>query len=79
MVTHSSILAWRITRTEKPGGYIPLAHKESNTIEQLPYNSGAKVKVALFQDYTVFKHFSKTFQASHLYHPHNTHLTIRAI
>jgi len=28
MATHSSILAWRIPWTEKPGGYSPLGHKE---------------------------------------------------
>ena len=43
-----------------------LVHKKSDTIEWLPYNSGAKVKVAVFQDYIVFKHFSKTLQAIHL-------------
>ena len=32
-ITHSSILAWRIPRTEEPGG--PRGHKESDTIEQL--------------------------------------------
>ena len=30
--THSSILAWRISRTEEPG---PWGHKESDTTEQL--------------------------------------------
>ena len=32
MATHSSILAWRIPRTEKPGG--PRGHKELNTTER---------------------------------------------
>ena len=31
MATHASILAWRIPRTEEPGGYSPLGHKESDT------------------------------------------------
>ena len=31
--THSNILAWRILWTEKPGGYSPLGHKESDTNE----------------------------------------------
>ena len=34
MATHSSILAWRIPRTEEPGGYSPQGHKESNMTEQ---------------------------------------------
>ena len=35
MATHSSILAWRIPRTEEPGGYNPWGHKESDMTEQL--------------------------------------------
>ena len=34
MATHSSILAWRIPWTEKPGGYSPRGCKESYTTEQ---------------------------------------------
>ena len=30
---HSSILAWRIPRTEEPGGYSPWGHRESDTTE----------------------------------------------
>ena len=30
MDTHSSILAWRIPQTEKPGGYSPWSHKKSD-------------------------------------------------
>ena len=39
MATHSSILAWRIPRTEEPG--IPWGHKELDTTEQqtLPFPS----------------------------------------
>ena len=33
MATHSSILAWRIPRTEEPGGYSPWSQKESDTTE----------------------------------------------
>ena len=33
MVTPSSVLAWRIPWTEKPGGYSPQDHKESDTTE----------------------------------------------
>ena len=35
MATHSSILAWRIPRTEEPGGYRLWGHKESDATEQL--------------------------------------------
>ena len=35
--THSSILAWKIPRTEAPGGCSPWGHKESDTTEQLTY------------------------------------------
>ena len=31
MATHSSILAWRILRTEEPGGYSPWGRKELDT------------------------------------------------
>ena len=33
--THSSILAWRISWTEEPGGLQPRVAKESDTTEQL--------------------------------------------
>ena len=33
MVTHFSILAWRIPWTEKPGGLPSWGHKESDTTE----------------------------------------------
>ena len=35
MATHSSILAWKITRTEEPGGLHPRGHKELDTTEYL--------------------------------------------
>ena len=35
MATHSSILAWRIPRTEEPGGLQSCDHKESDLTEQL--------------------------------------------
>ena len=36
MTTHSSILAWRIPRTEEPGGLQSMgSHKESDTTERL--------------------------------------------
>ena len=33
MVTHSSILAWRIPWTEEPGGLHPKGHKDLDTTE----------------------------------------------
>ena len=37
MATHSSILAWRIPRTEEPGGYSPWGPKESDMTEGLTH------------------------------------------
>ena len=33
MATHSCILAWRIPRTEEPGGLWSMGHKELDTTE----------------------------------------------
>ena len=33
MATHSSIFAWRIPRTEEPGGLWSMGHKESDMTE----------------------------------------------
>ena len=38
MATHSSILAWRITWTEEPGGYSTQGRKESDTTERLHFH-----------------------------------------
>ena len=35
VATHSSILAWRIPCTEKPGGLQYMGHRESDRTEQL--------------------------------------------
>ena len=35
MATHSSILAWRITRTEEPGGLQAMDRQELDTTERL--------------------------------------------
>ena len=35
IATHSSMLAWKIPRTEEPGGYRPWGHKESDRTEGL--------------------------------------------
>ena len=37
MVTHSSILAWRIPWIEGPGGLQSMSHKESDTTVYLMY------------------------------------------
>ena len=42
MVTHSSILAWRIPWTRSLVGYSPRGHKELDTTEQLHFTSGKK-------------------------------------
>ena len=33
MATHSSILAWEISRTEEPGGLSPMGYKKSDMTE----------------------------------------------
>ena len=38
MVTHSSILAWRIPRTKSLVGYSPWGRKELDATERLPYS-----------------------------------------
>ena len=35
IASHSSILAWRIPRTEEPGGLNPWGHKESDMTEDM--------------------------------------------
>ena len=37
MATHSSILGWRISWTEEPGGLQSVGHKESDTTERLTH------------------------------------------
>ena len=37
--THSGTLAWKIPWTEKPIGYSPQGHKESDTTEQLHFSN----------------------------------------
>ena len=39
LATHSSILAWKIPKTEELGSlYSPCGHKESDTTERLTHN-----------------------------------------
>ena len=45
MATHSSILAWRIPWTEKPGwGHSPWGHKESDTTEVINTSSNRRLE-----------------------------------
>ena len=39
MAAHSSILAWRIPRTEESGGYRPWGHKESDNCARTDTNT----------------------------------------
>ena len=39
MATHSSILAWRIPRTEEPGGLQSIGSQESDKTERLNSNN----------------------------------------
>ena len=38
MATHSSTLAWRIPRTEEPGGLQSMGSQESDTTERLNHH-----------------------------------------
>ena len=38
VVTHSSILAWKIPWTEEPGGLQSVGHKESDTTKRLHFH-----------------------------------------
>ena len=46
MVTHSSILAWRIPWTEDPGRLQSIGHKESDTTEATSTHTYAKVTLS---------------------------------
>ena len=49
MATHSSILAWKIPWTEKPGGlYSPWGHIESDTTERLTTGRQSLVQITIF-------------------------------
>ena len=43
MATHFSILAWRIPRTEEPGGLQSWGHKELDTTERLTHTQSMLV------------------------------------
>ena len=50
MATHSSILAWKISWTEKPGGLPPGGRKESDMTDRLPFHF-TNWKILLLVDY----------------------------
>ena len=62
MPTHSSILAWRIPWTEKPGRYSPWSRKESDTTEKLT------------QAHTHTQSMSETLGISRNYHSFGLHI-----
>ena len=37
LATHASVLTWKIPWTEKPEGYSPWGHKESDTTERVTH------------------------------------------
>ena len=43
MVTHSSIVAWKIPRTEEPGGLQSMGRKESDMTERLSMHTGTQL------------------------------------
>ena len=55
MATHSGILAWRIPRTEEPGGLQSLGSKESDTTEATHTNVRVSGFVLSAGDRTVKK------------------------
>ena len=59
MATHSSILAWRIPRTEELGGLQSTGCKESDTTEQLHFSSGRQIAVQ--QPTCTFSHIVTLF------------------
>ena len=44
MATHSSILAWKIPRTEEPADYDPWGHKESDMTEWLSTHAHKRIR-----------------------------------
>ena len=53
MATHSSIPAWRIPRTEEPGGCSPWGHKESDTTERLTHTRSSEKLTKKHRTYPV--------------------------
>ena len=51
MATHSSILAWKVPRTEEPGGLQSMDHKESDKTEQLNDNKNVTHSLAATEQY----------------------------
>ena len=57
MVTHSSILAWRIPRTEEPGGLQSMGSQESDTTDFHSLAS-SRIEYLLFSNFSVMLNFS---------------------
>ena len=57
MATHSSILVWRITWTEEPGGLQSIGCKESDTTEVTEHN----IRVAEQYDIPIYIFLSKLY------------------
>ena len=54
MVTHSSILAWRIPWTEEPGwGYSPWGHKELDITEYTHTHTQGTIRRSRLGDHSV--------------------------
>ena len=66
MVTHPSILAWRIPWIEEAGGLQPMGHKESDTTEHLSVS------------YTYFQH-SNIYNAINVVPPYHDVLNVGMI
>ena len=65
MATDSSILAWKISRTEEPGGLQSLGYKGSDTTERLTHYHASKFMLKIL--HARLQHYrTKNFQMSKL-------------
>ena len=65
MATHSGILAWKISRTEEPGGLQSLGYKGSDTTERLTHYHASKFMLKIL--HARLQHYrTKNFQMSKL-------------
>ena len=65
MATHSSILAWKISWTEEPGGLQSIGYKGSDMTEQLTHTHASKVTLKIL--HARLQHYrTKNFQMSKL-------------
>ena len=70
MVTHSSILAWRIPWTEEPGGlYSPWGCKESDTTEHAHYYIIVQISFTALETCALLVHpFPHTSPGNHMFY-----------